>query len=673
MKRLTIIFLILLITQPTMGEDMLAQKWEFETREEPNHVFIINTNENPALEIIVDARRSGRIFAVDHNGNQVWKYGTAGILFDLDVKQFDKPGGEILAGSFTRAYSVNADGASNWKYFTQHREVQSVFVDDLDGDGKAEAVIGTTGNTGNSAIVIDESGSKMGLLGLNRFTFPYSYASIDVNGDGILEVAVGCAGYSMNTQAQSYDFGFTRPNTLKLINYSASEIWSFPTAGGVSSLIAGDVNADGSMDLIAGSNQRVYVVDKRGKQVWDYITHGIVYDLAHADVDGDGRNEVIVASDKIYVLKDDGGLFWESRKYQGVYALEAADIDLDGKTEIIAGTTKLMVYDETGKLEWSSSDIGRVSDLAVADLDRDGYYEVAVSTRNGRLRLFETEPYAKKKRGDNLFAEARKAYNSRNYSLSEQLAVEAKQFFGDVGETIKMNEANLLAGKARDQATADKYLADSVTAYQEGNYTLARSLSNEASTIYANLKDVSKIAAAKRVYISSDLKPNAESNISFALKLKNEKDYVNASQHARIAFSLYTELNDTEGIEKSEAESILLEKYVEAEDYYVKAEQYYTAEELSEASTYLGKAKAIYTELGYGDGVLKVEKIEKKIGDTGTVENVALVGGIGLLILFFVGIILAALILFLGLSKKKKKAQRLADLNTDYTINKPSR
>jgi tetratricopeptide (TPR) repeat protein len=239
--------------------------------------------------------------------------------------------------------------------------------------------------------------------------------------------------------------------------------------------------------------------------------------------------------------------------------------------------------------------------------------------------------------------------------------------FQELGDAKKTGEADALAINSKDHAEADAYYNDSAAAYAAGEYAKALELAGKASSLYSRLKDAQALSEVRGIYEGSRIKPNAEGNYSKALELASLGDFANASNHARTAFAAYNQLNETELAAKAENLSLSFEKRLEADEYYGKAEELYTEKRFSEASVYLNEAKEIYASLDQEDGLKNVEDLEAKIGDTGTVKKVFVLSGVGLVIIFLIGLILVALFVYLRLSKNEKKDKK-SDLNQEDKI-----
>ncbi|MFH1835604.1 MAG: FG-GAP-like repeat-containing protein [Methanobacteriota archaeon] len=648
------LILFVLIGNACAVEQMLVEKWEYATREKPNNIFALNVDGNPAKEIIVDAERSGKIIAIDRAGNEKWHYNLRGVISDLYVSEFPEGGGEVIGCAFSRVYLLNDDGSRKWEYNTMEKEVASVYLSDLDSDGKGEVVFGSAHARGNKLYILDDDGESFAVRRFTRYMYPSTIASADFDGDAREEVVVGFAGYSMNTLAQNFELGYIKSSSVVAYDLNGDELWSFPTIGGVKSMVIADVVGDEKMEVVIGSNKRIYLVDDRGVLLWDYGTGDLVYDIAVADVDGDGRKEVVAGSDKVYVLKDDGGLSWVSPRHTGVYGVEVADLDGDEIPDVIAGTTKILIYDGSGKVMWSSNDLNDITDLKASDLDSDGYFEVFASTEDGKVVYFESVQYGKGKNADHWLSSARTAYNTKEYDEAVANALKARLLFQELAQATKMNEAQDVADKARDHKAADIYLSKAIEAFESEDYDESRVLAENASTIYNKLKDAIPLAQALKLGHRSGLKPQTDANYTKALEYKELGNFSEASTHARTALSGYTELNLTEAVVETEGLIVDLEMLIEAEEYYDRAEEAYVEKKFSEASVLLDKSGEICQELEYDECLNRVNELEGKISETNTVKRVALVGGVGIVILVLTGIVLALIVTFLSLKKKNR-------------------
>jgi outer membrane protein assembly factor BamB len=201
-----------------------------------------------------------------------------------------------------------------------------------------------------------------------------SFSVGDVDGDGELEVVVG-----------------SDDNLYCIGGRSGKEEWRFTTGGGVfSSPAIGDVDGDGEVEVVVGSDDNLYCIGGRsGKEEWRFTTGDLVGSSpAIGDVDGDGEVEVLVGSkdNNLYCIGGRSGKEeWRFTTGGGVFSSPAiGDVDGDGEMEVLVGSRDENLYcidGRSGKEEWRFTTGGGVfSSPAIGDVDGDGEMEVVVGS-----------------------------------------------------------------------------------------------------------------------------------------------------------------------------------------------------------------------------------------------------------------------------------------------------
>lgn len=203
----------------------------------------------------------------------------------------------------------------------------AVAMGDVNGDGKADAIVGAPGvqagesdsGTADQGRVYVFSGADGSLLHTltapnspPNVQFGYAVATGDVKGDGKADIIVGAPGETVsgnNSQGSVYVFSgadssllytLTTPNPQSLADFGDS-------------VATGDVNGDGKVDIIVGSaNEKVGGNIAQGRV---YVFSGVDGSLLRAlntpnpetqayfgstvatgDVNGDGKADIIVGS-----------------------------------------------------------------------------------------------------------------------------------------------------------------------------------------------------------------------------------------------------------------------------------------------------------------------------------------------------------------------------------------
>lgn len=197
----------------------------------------------------------------------------------------------------------------------------------------------------------------------------------DVNADGQIEVIVG-----------------TDENIVYLLNAKDGEpLWRFLTGGWVPTVHAASVQGGARAEIIAGSDDGfVYVLDANGQQLWRFGTTPRMRSVYAGDVDQDGEIEVLSASFNKHVYVFDGGGRLKNNFSTGelIFKLRTCDIDGDGQVEIVAATDsgKILIYDYGSEsLAHEISCSGRVFALELADVDGDGCTEIIAGSFDNNL------------------------------------------------------------------------------------------------------------------------------------------------------------------------------------------------------------------------------------------------------------------------------------------------
>lgn len=175
-------------------------------------------------------------------------------------------------------------------------------------------------------------------------------------------------------------------NTVTVTDHSGKKLWSVSASAGVDGAHWGDLNGDGTDEMIVGMNGggglQAWSAD--GNKLWS-ADLGNVWNQAivSATQDQPARVFATEAGGSVRMFDAQGKLHATLRPNGGYYAQMAAFRTADKTIQIAAiNGDNMMVFDETGKVAWTTSAIGnhggwRTSSFAVGDIKGDGTQEWA--------------------------------------------------------------------------------------------------------------------------------------------------------------------------------------------------------------------------------------------------------------------------------------------------------
>ncbi len=288
-----------------------------------------------------------------------------------------------------------------------------VAIGDIDGDGKADIVVG---NDGGNSVSVFRNISTTGTLTAGSFAAPVTLtagtnadniAIADLDGDGKLDVAVTNFGSASVSVFRNISSIGTIAFTLKA---------DFTTAGGPEGITAGDVDGDGKPEIITSNTGSgsigISVLQNNctpgtisfGTKV-DFATSSFSSGVVIGDIDGDGKADLAASNfnlNSISVLRNtatagtiNAASFAAKVDFatgNAPHGLAIGDIDGDGKPELISSnfngesvsilrnTSSSGAIDLTsfaGKVDFGTLATGPFS-VALGDVDGDGKADIAV-------------------------------------------------------------------------------------------------------------------------------------------------------------------------------------------------------------------------------------------------------------------------------------------------------
>jgi outer membrane protein assembly factor BamB len=257
-------------------------------------------------------------------------------------------------------------------------------IADLDLDGAMDIVFPTV--NGNQLCRLTDNGRVVWRVGLPEL-------------EEVPDVGVANSGVTLGdvNRDGTLDILLTAGKTLLCFAPDGKERWrrTFKEAILSQPTIA-DLDADGKPEILVGANDnRLHVLTSAGKDKWGFATKSwIVGGVATGDLDGDGQLETVFGSMdyKIYCLNSRGQKKWEFATEEWVQSSPViADVERDGKPEVLCASDdgRLYCLSNLGTLKWQHEFSSEKTDmrtyLAVGDLDRDGAVETVLPLTDGNL------------------------------------------------------------------------------------------------------------------------------------------------------------------------------------------------------------------------------------------------------------------------------------------------
>ncbi len=244
---------------------------------------------------------------------------------------------------------------------------------DINGDSVPDFFIGLGIVNGEAGALRVYSGATLTELRTLGGTVPFQWfgwsavATGDLNGDGISELAIGSPSGAVPSNSGKVEVYDTT-------TWTPIYTWSLPTLSddlfGESLAVAGDVNGDGTNDIIVGAYQAdpLGLVDAGMVRVFSGATGGLLYELAGSqaselfgnrvagagDVNGDGFDDFMVGSPQYF----------------------ASGVFLAGRVTLFSGYDGrvLQTFDGSAAQEQRRGCVG------LGDLNGDGLSDVLVSS-----------------------------------------------------------------------------------------------------------------------------------------------------------------------------------------------------------------------------------------------------------------------------------------------------
>ncbi|MHA1740087.1 MAG: hypothetical protein ACTSXA_04980 [Candidatus Heimdallarchaeota archaeon] len=147
-------------------------------------------------------------------------------------------------------------------------------------------------------------------------------------------------------------------------------IWNYSKKYIETQPIVGDINNDGFMEILVGTNNDLLCLDFQGSLLWSFSSPVKPSStITLVDLNNDQEIEILVNCnfDDLYCLFSNGTIFWTIESYRAETAI--VDLDLNGIPEILlADSDRIACLNATGAIQWEFLGGGMFHSICAADI-----------------------------------------------------------------------------------------------------------------------------------------------------------------------------------------------------------------------------------------------------------------------------------------------------------------
>ncbi len=273
--------------------------------------------------------------------------------------------GSIPTTSATADVGITGEAGSNMG--------SSLASGDFNADGKTDLAVGAYGYSSSRGRVYMYTFNDGVITGEGSSNFGYSLTSGDFNADGRIDLAIGATAYNVFAFT-GRTYLFYNDGSIPTTAATADVIITGETTNNNfgSSLVAGDLNSDGKIDLVVGAHNyssitgRAYIFYNDGSIPTTAATADVIitggatsntfgYSLISDDLNADGRADLAVgargystSTGRAYIFYNDGSIpttaatadviiTGETTSNSFGYSLTSGDFNADGKIDFVVG------------------------------------------------------------------------------------------------------------------------------------------------------------------------------------------------------------------------------------------------------------------------------------------------------------------------------------------------
>lgn len=292
----------------------------------------------------------GHLVYMDSYGLILWEFPANGSILapPLELSTGDTPQKNLIFGSKDgRVYAIDYRGRLQWSYQTSDAITASPSKLDIDGDGKPEVLIGSADNI---LYALRTPPYKVWMFQTNGdVSTPKPARTYPYGGKDVIAASTDGNIYDLTYGLAASDEGARKcgPEGCGQENIPKSKLslrWNFTADGPIASSPAVlDANHDGRIEIYSASTEgSLYAINSTGDRLMKATLGGPIYSTpAAADLDGDGSPELIFGSDdgNIYIVNASGWNMFEYHTGGFVRSSPAiGDINGDGRLEFAVGS-----------------------------------------------------------------------------------------------------------------------------------------------------------------------------------------------------------------------------------------------------------------------------------------------------------------------------------------------
>ncbi len=361
--------------------------------------FPVKLGDDPAGEVVADLNNDGTseilvasdgscAQAIALDGHALWSRDDLGMPHHykgIEPTAFDLNGDGLTEAILTTRSSLlvleGANGSTIWRRYTDY-PVLSPVVSDLDGDGSYEILLGTYSSYSQLA-AFDASGSWRWTYDVPGYGNKLSSIVVcDTDLDGFKEIVFATTSGTLACLTCSEE-----PPTLQ---------WEKKLVGNISCAVAGDLERDGILKIVAAIDDTVAIFDADdGHRTSSVICPQAPASLSLGDLDGDLDLELVClsGSGQLYEI-DDGVIAYSAdlgSSIQGGCAI--ADVDEDGQAEIMVATKDGRIHLLNPSLGYLISPVPMkalcAADVTAWDIDADSNIEIFAGSSDSLLFVLD--------------------------------------------------------------------------------------------------------------------------------------------------------------------------------------------------------------------------------------------------------------------------------------------